>query len=412
MSDSAENVSEHSDRLWIVSELYFPEETSTGYYMTRVAEGLADDFDVHAVSGYPNYLYRNTSAASFEIRNKVSIHRLKSTRLDKNSIPKKALNMLTFGLAVFFFGISNFKRGDNVLVVTTPPTLPFFVSIISLFKGLKMTLLVHDTYPEILAASGKLKRDSFFFGLLQSIKNWIYKMSAGIIVVGRDMERLARRQTVGLETRIVTIPNWAELETVAPDEALGEKFKLSLGLTGKFVVIYAGNMGYPNDIETIVDAADMLRDESQIHFVFLGTGAKLKWLRNRIEKLQLNNVTLLDPRPREEQREFLNGCDIGIVSLVVDMKGVSVPSRTYNLLAAGKPILGLVDAESEVGELIREEGVGFLASHGRPAELSEAIRKISRIPTELSKMGVAARKLAVERFNRDVAIKAYRQFLL
>ena len=411
MSDSPAKSSDTRNRLWIVSELYFPEETSTGYYMTRIAEGLAGESEVHAVSGYPNYLYKRSKAAAFETRNGVSIHRLRSTRLDKNSIPKKALNMLTFGLSVLFFGMTRFETGDRVLVVTTPPTLPFFVSIISMLKGLKMILLVHDTYPEILVASGKMKKESPIFGLLQSVKNWIYKMSAGIIVVGRDMERLAREQTKGLETPIVTIPNWAELETVQPDESRGENFRRGLGLSGKFILLYAGNMGYPNDLETIIEAADLLRDEAEIKFVFLGTGAKRQWLRNRITELALDNVILLDPRPREDQTEFLNGCDVGIVSLVEEMKGVSVPSRTYNLLASGKPILALVDSESEIGELIREEEIGFLAGHNGPKNLAEKIRKISRNPELLRQMGVKAREIAVERFNKDEALRAYRKFL-
>jgi glycosyltransferase involved in cell wall biosynthesis len=411
MSDIESVKTKPSRRLWVVSELYYPEETSTGYYMTRIAEGLADDFDVHAVSGFPNYLYKEKFAPAFEIRNQVSIHRLWSTRLDKNRIPLKALNMLTFGIAVLLFGLRRFKRGDRVLVVTTPPTIQFSTAIVSLLKGLGMTLLVHDTYPEILHASGKLSKDSWVYSLLQSVKNWTYKMAEGVIVVGRDMEELASSQTRGLETRIVEIPNWAELETVFPDEHAGRAFRSRNGLTDEFVIMYAGNMGYPNDLETILEAATLLKGDDGIRFVFLGGGAKRDWLEKSVSQLGLRNVSLLPPQPREEQRGFLNSCDIGVVSLVPSMTGVSVPSRTYNLMAAGKPILGIVDPQSEVGRLILEDGLGVLIPHGGSEELADWARKASIEREGIGKMGALARTIVVDRFNQESAIDRYRRFM-
>lgn len=411
MSETSSDKSTKLRRLWVVSELYFPEETSTGYYMTRIAEGLADNFETHAVSGYPNYLYKGSKVPRFEVRNRVSIHRLFSTRFDKNSIPLKALNMLTFGLAVFIFALHRFKTGDRVLVVTTPPTIPFFIAIASLIKGLGMTLLIHDTYPEILHASGKMSKDSFAFSLLQSIKNWIYKLAEGIIVVGRDMEELVRKQTSGLDARIVNIPNWAELETVFPDEVAGREFRDANGLGDAFVVLYAGNMGYPNDLETIVDAATILRSDERFKFVFLGGGAKLSFLKASIENRDLRNVLILPPHPRHEQNRFLNSCDLGVVSLVNEMTGVSVPSRTYNLLATGKPILGIVDYESEVGRLIKEEQIGFLVQHGNAQELVRVLLDVISHKRDLEEMGHRARESAVRNFNSEKALDRYRQFL-
>jgi colanic acid biosynthesis glycosyl transferase WcaI len=411
MSDPTLKNRRRSRRLWVVTELYFPEETSTGYYMTRIAEGLTADFDVHAVAGFPNYLYKGEKAPGFEIRDDVSIHRLRATRFDKNSIPLKALNMLTFSIAVLIFALRRFQRGDRVLVVTTPPILPFFVALAALLKGVGMTLLVHDTYPEILSASGKVNTRSPLFSFLQSAKNWIYKMAEGIIVVGRDMESLARKQTAGLDSRITWISNWAELETVFPDKDSATNFRTKHGLEEKFVILYAGNMGYPNDLETIVLAAEKLKSEKTVQFVFLGAGAKLRWLKERIESHSLTNVTILDPRPRTEQNEFLNGCDIGIVSLVDRMKGVSVPSRTYNLLAAGKPILGIVDPESEVGFVIRENEVGFLIRHGHPEDLVDAVMTGLKNPETLAEMGRKGRELALRNFNQESALEEYRRFL-
>src|SRR5215217_3504826 len=119
-------------RLWVVTELYYPEETSTGYYLTRIAEGLSEDFDVKALCGQPTYSARGTIAPKHEIHNGVEIFRVSGTTLDKDVILFRLLNMLTLGLSVFFHALQNFRQGDKVLVVTTPPSMPFVVALAAL----------------------------------------------------------------------------------------------------------------------------------------------------------------------------------------------------------------------------------------------------------------------------------------
>src|SRR4030095_5798188 len=95
-------------RLWVVTELYYPEETSTGYYLTRIAEGLANDFDVKVICGQPTYSARGPVAREQEVHKGVEIFRAAGTTLDKNVIPFRLLNMITLGMSVFFKGLSKF----------------------------------------------------------------------------------------------------------------------------------------------------------------------------------------------------------------------------------------------------------------------------------------------------------------
>ena len=176
--------------------------------------------------------------------------------------------MLTFGMSVILAGLVNFRRGDRTLVVTTPPLLPFAVALASLAKGAGYTLLIHDNYPEILFAVGKSDPHSLFARTASIANRWLYKSAEKIIVVGRDMRELVAKKTEGLEIPIDVIPNWAELETVKPSPREDNQLLKDLGLEKKFVVLYAGNMGYPNDIETIVSAAELLREMSITTFCF------------------------------------------------------------------------------------------------------------------------------------------------
>ncbi len=394
-------------RLWVITEVYYPEETSTGYYLTRIAEGLARDFDVKVLCGQPNYFARGSTAPKRECRKDVEIHRVSATRLDKDVIFFRLINMFTVSLSVLFKAVANLRKGDQVLVVTNPPSMPFIAAAASLIRGASYTLLIHDNYPEILIAAGKARESSLLTWFLNYCNRGLYKYASRIIVVGRDMRELVLRKSEGLDIPVETIPNWAELEVVHPTRRDDNKLLKELNLSDKFVFLYAGNMGYPNDLESIVRSAEKLREKPQFHFLFLGAGAKREWLEREVAEKGLENVTILPPQPRSEQTTFLNACDVAIVSLVRKMRGVSVPSRTYNILAAGKPILAMTEADSEVSRVISEENVGWVVPPGEPDELSETILEIFAQRNELPAMGERARKAALQKYSMEVAIARY-----
>jgi len=400
----------HSEktRLWVISELYYPEETSTGYYLTRIAEGLADDFDVKVLCGQPNYSVRGTTASKREKHNGVEIFRAAGTTLDKNVIIFRIINMLSLSTTIFFKAAFYFRRGDRVLVVTTPPLMPLIAAFASLLRGAGYTLLIHDNYPEILVAVNKIKKNSYFANAVDFCNRWLYKYAAKIIVVGRDMKELVERKSAGLDVPIVTIPNWAELESVAPMQKKDNLLLIQLGLNEKFVFLYAGNMGHPNDLESIVECAQKLLGESGIHFLFLGAGVKRPWLEKQVKDRLLTNITVLEPRPRSEQTDFLNACDTAFVSLVGKMYGVSMPSRTYNILAAGKPIIALAERESELARVIEEEMVGWVVPPGDPDALLSVIKIAVNSRHDLCQMGERARKSAEIKYSLEKALERYR----
>jgi colanic acid biosynthesis glycosyl transferase WcaI len=398
-------------RLWVVTELYYPEMTSTGYYLTQIAEGLAGDFDVKVICGQPNYSARGVVAPKHEVHNDVEIFRAFGTTLDKNVIIFRLINMLTISVSVFFKALMKFQKGDKVLVVTTPPSMPFITALASLVKGAEHVLLIHDNYPEILIAVGKSSENSLFVKTLNFFNRWLYKYAAKIIVVGRDMKELVTQKTAGLDIPIVTIPNWAELETVSPAARQTNSLLDELGLLDKFVFLYAGNMGHPNDLESILHCAERLKERPEVHFIFLGTGVKKGWLISKIREKRLDNITVLDPKPRTEQTVFLNACDVALVSLVTKMWGVSMPSRTYNILAAGKPILALTEKASELARVVEEDEVGWVVPPCEPGKLFDTINEIVDGRNQLAGIGARARKAALERYSLRTAVEDYRSAL-
>ncbi len=397
--------------LWVLTEVYYPEEMSTGYYLTSIAEHLAKSRKVNVITGQPKHMARGIRAPKRETHNGVDIFRAWGTTLDKNVMAFRLINMLTIGLSIFLYSLRHFKQGDQVLVVTAPPSLPVTTALAALMKGASYTLLVQDSYPEILVAVGSAKPDSAFVSFVHRVNRWVYKHAAKIIVMGRDMNELFQKKTAGLDIPIVTIPNWADLETIEPLPRDDNALLKELALEDKFVLLYAGNIGHPTDVETIIATADRLRDREELHFLFIGAGVKKRWLDETVKKRELDNVTVLAYRPRSEQTVFLNACDVGLVALIKGMWGTAMPSRTYNIMAAGKPIIALTDEGSELARVIDEDGIGWHLRPGDPEALERAILGAFDARAHLAAMGKRARTAAEAKYSTAAACEAYREAL-
>ena len=401
-------------KLWIITELYYPENNQTGYYMTRIGEGLTDVFDVKIICGQPNYSVRGTIAPKHEIHKDVEIFRVRGTTLDKNVLIFRLINMLTHGCSVFFNAILKIKKDDEVLTVSAPPSLPFLSALAAKIKGVEYSLIIQDKYPETIIAVKKAGSDSILIKLFNQLNQWLYSEAKKIIVVGRDMQELVKSQLKPgkiQENKIAVIPNWAALEEIEPRQKKENKLLKKLNVSDKFIFLYAGNMGHPQDVESIIKCAEKLRDHSDIRFLFIGNGVKRKWIENEITENHLTNVLLLDPLPREEQTLFLNACDVGFVSLVSKMFGVAMPSRTYNLLAAGKPILALTETNSEVERVINEDNVGWVVPTENPDLLLNKILEIYAQKNILPEMKSKARKIAELKYNAELSIEKYKRVL-
>ena len=411
MSDSGNQKKKIKKRLWVVTELYYPENNQTGYYMTGIAEGLTAKYDVKVICGQPNYAARGTRAPKNDDHREVEIFRVWSTTLNKDVLAFRLINMLTQGAAMFFKSLGKFDKNENVLVVSAPPTLPFVTALAAKLRRAEYILIIQDKYPETLAAVGKLKADSFFFRLLNHFNGWLYSGAKKIIVVGRDMRELVNRQLSdnNESTPVEVIQNWASLEEIEPAERSDNELLQNLNLLDKFVFLYAGNMGHPQDIESIVECAKKLKNDGRFHFLFIGSGVKRKWLEREVIGGKLDNVTILDPKPRSEQKLFLNACDVGFVSLVNKMRGVAMPSRTYNILAAGKPVLALTEDNSEVVKVIEEDRVGWFVPPCEPDRLLQMIYKIYEERDKIPEMAVRARNAALHKYSMTVAVKKYRE---
>jgi len=398
-------------KLWIISEVYYPEEIGTGYYLTRLAEGLAKRYDVNVLCSQPTYSARGLSAPWREMHNDVSIQRCPGTTFNKDVIVLRLVNVVTISLSLFLWALMSIRKSDVVIAVTNPPLLPFLIAIVCRLRRAKFILRVDDVYPEALIATGLARSESVIVRLLASMTRRLYRSVDQIVVMGRDMERLARKKLSGTPKQISVIPNWADVALVMPASKANNTLVTELGLADKFIVQCAGNMGRAQGVENMLRAAELLKDQQNIHFLFIGGGAKRRWMENEVQQKRLHNVTLLDQRPRSDQPNFLNACDIAMVSLLPGITGAGVPSRLYNIMAAGKPVLAVTGLDSEVALVVDEESLGWCVHPDQPSELAEAILEAKANPSRLLQMGELARAVAEKKYSPEHIIETYARLI-
>ncbi|MBJ7498543.1 MAG: glycosyltransferase family 4 protein [Sphingopyxis sp.] len=400
-------------RLWVVSELYYPEQTSTGYFLTRIAEGLATSMPVEVVCGQPTYSEHGVRAPAREERGGVRIHRVRATHFGKDRLLMRALNIVTLTLSVAWFALFHFRRGDRLLIVTNPPTLPPLVGLIARWKGMDAHLLVHDVYPEVLAATGFMRRDSLPYRLLERLFSATFALYGSIVVLGRDMADLVHQKLRGAHRRITIIPNWGDVDEVVPLVREENPFFDLNRIDAPCVIQFSGNIGRTHDVETIIAAARRLGTRDDILFVFAGYGGKTDVIGQAIASGELPNIRLLPRQPRELLGPMLASATATIISFVDEMKGLSVPSRMYNVLSAGTPIIAIADADSELALVVGEEKAGWVLPTGDAEALLTLIMRIASPAgaEEAARFGANGRAAVEARYTFESVVARFRSLI-
>lgn len=393
----------------VISELYYPEQNATGHFLTGIAEGLVHEkCSVSVLCAQPSYNQRGTKAPWVEEHHGVSIRRCWSTTCDPKKTWGRLLNFATTSLSIGWRALFLIKRGDGVLVVTNPPLLPFLVRMVCWLKGAKFVLLVHDVYPDVFAPLGLMQPSHPVYRMMSWVNGKLYAAADRVVALGRDMARLVEGKSKG-RAQVSVIPNWGDVDVITPTPKVENTLLQELNLTDKFVVHYSGNHGRTHDLLSLIEAANLLKDEPDIYFLFIGEGSGKAEAVARAETLGLNNVTFRTFVDRSELNTSLNASDVSVVAFKKGMAGISVPSRLYNLMAAGKPILAVVDDDSEVADVIREANIGVTVPPESPALLAEQIMTLKNDLASRAQMAKNSRNEAVAKYSYEAIKQQYRQ---
>lgn len=346
-------------KLWIATELFYPEETSTSFILTKIANKLSAKYSVEVVCGDPVYDKQN-KGDSFTINPDVTIHRIKGLKGDKNSLISRSFRFLFLSFALFFYLLKNVKKGEKVFIVTNPAPLILLISVLKSLKKIKLVILVHDVFPENTIPAGIIKsKNSLVYKILKLIFDKSYAKADELIVLGRDMQEIVANKTKRFKNppKINIIENWGDTENIYP-LLKNEVFEINSPIKDKIIFQYAGNLGRVQGLKDLLKVVQQVKNERLV-FYFVGEGAVKQEMIKYVESHKMKNVYFGDAYSRDEQITVLNKADFAFVSLAEGMLGLGVPSKTYNILAAGKPILYIGEENSEISMLVKENNIGF-----------------------------------------------------
>lgn len=385
--------------LWVISELFYPEETSTGYIMTEIANALTVKYEVKVICGPEVYDAKKKRDETSKQRLDSSIQLLRVKGIDENkkSSLSRAKKFILISKQLFKVAKKNVKEGDVVFMVSNPFPLILSMAKLKRTRNFRLVMLVHDVFPEGLLLRFHIK--GFIAKLLMNKFNYSYAKADTLISLGRDMCDLLGRKTEG-KTDIVQIENWADIENIHPIERRPEK---------KIVLQYAGNIGRAQGIQEIIEYVKEAKNP-QLRFDIWGTGTMEDSLKRYVNENGMQDaVSFKGPYFRSQQEQVLNACDIALVSLNKNMYGRGVPSKTYNILGAGKPVLYIGPANTEIGLMVEEEGVGFAYTNEEKDKIVVFLRTLK--PEVLSGMGSKARAVAEQKYSELLILEKFRNVI-
>ena len=389
--------------IFIVSEYVDPQVNSTGYYWSKIINGISVVFsDVAVICPKSS----KTEQYSFE-SNRVSIYPIPESSYKKNHLLFRLFGLLNLSFKFFIKILQQVRKNDLIFSGTNPIFLLLCIALSKKFIHFKWVLLVHDVFPNNLAAAGILKKSNPFYRLLDRLFSWAYRSADALIVIGRDMEALFRQKQI--TSQLIYQPNWVNKSEIIPINRKQSAVIQGLGWNNKVVFQFFGNAGRLQGIDNLLNAIAKVMDP-RAAFLFIGEGSEFEMIQQFAKAYPHLPVALIANADLDSRNAGLAACDVAMVSLMAGMQGIGVPSKSYFSLAADRPILGVVDANSEVAQMIRQyEDIGWHCDPDKPQELAALIDAICKVDLSLN-IG-KARTLMEEQYDEAPAIEKYFEIL-
>lgn len=375
-------------KVLLFSQYFWPES----FRINEVVESLLEvGCEVTVLTGQPNYPHGKTFAGyralhvSQELHAKgYTIHRVPLIPRGKANAIGLIFNYLSFVLSSAVIGPFVLRRQKFDLIFVCGMS-PFTQSVSAIWLGrlkqAKVVIWVQDLWPESLEATGFIKNKSVL-NAVGSVVSWIYRHCDLLLVQSKGF--FSSVQNMAGKTPIKYHPNPGELAfTHSTDSAQTP----SLSLNNGFNVVFAGNLGTVQALDTVLEAADQLKEHADINFVLVGSGSLTTWLESEIKRRNLQNVSMPGRFPVEAMPSILGQASALLVSLCRDpIISKTIPSKIQVYLAAGKPIIASLNGEG--ARVVEESGAGIGCSAQDATALAQAILKLHALPAqELELMG-------------------------
>jgi colanic acid biosynthesis glycosyl transferase WcaI len=395
--------------------IQFPPDTNpTGNLMAHVGEGLlAYGHAVSVLTAFPHYAgfrvwegYRGKLAAREHYRGMDVLRLWVYASGNKQRMLHRLASYLSFNALATVANLFSRRRYDLMLC----PNGSFFTGIAAFVSGgpkrIPFIYNVQDLYPDVPVKAGQL-RNRTAIAALEQMERFMYRTSAHISVITPSFRESLLQKGIPAE-KVTVIPNFVDTEFIRPLPREND-FRAQQGLNGTFVIMHAGNLGYVYDLETMLEAAARLRQHSDILFLIVGEGVAKAGLEQKARELALENVRFLPYQPLEWLPWMRATADVQVSLYKPGAATDSMPSKVYEIMASGRPLLASAEATSDVRRLIETTGCGIAVNPQHVEELTEAILMLYRDPALRAEMGRNGRQHAEQDYSKQVVTRRYHE---
>lgn len=407
-------------KLLVYAHYYYPDVASTGQILTELCEGMKDTFDITVICVVPSYTGKieekyKTQRIYKENINGINIVRVRVPEFEKSNKVSRIKNLLAY----FFNSLIatlKIEKQDYIFTISQPPILGGILGVLGkCIKGGKLIYNIQDFNPEQTMAVGYAK-NKLLLNTVMMIDKFSCKQSNEVIVVGRDMQEALRNRFNNKKVPENTfINNWIDEKEIYPLNENHPKivaFKEKYNLQDKFIIMYSGNIGLYYDLENIIKIIAKFNGREDVVFAFVGDGTVKQEIENYATENKLSNVTFIPYQDKADLVYSLNSADIHWVVNAKGIKGVSVPSKLYGVMAAGKPVLGVLDEGSEARLIVDECNCGVCTEPGNYDEIYNKIEYILNNKEKVKGLGENGRKYLEKNLTKEVSINKYKNTIL
>jgi colanic acid biosynthesis glycosyl transferase WcaI len=335
----------------------------------------------------------------------VRVERVATPAWVKRTMVGRALWQFTSAMAFALLALRQ-PRHDLALLYSPPLPLGLSAWVLRRFRRTPFIVNVQDLFPQSVIDLGLLK-NPVIIKAFRMMERFIYKRAAHVTVhSSSNRDHVVRNG--GRADRTTVVPNWVDTVLITPGDR-ANAFRARNGLGDAFVLSFGGIIGYSQDLDTVIDAAALTSDDTNMLWLIVGDGVEKPRLEAKAQEMGLKNVRFLPMIPREEYAEMLQASDVGLVTLHANVKTPVVPSKITSIMAAGIPVLAAMPGEGDAAALIREAQAGVCVAPQDPQALAEAARQLSSDAELGRKMGRQGREYAETSLSIESAVAQYEQ---
>ncbi|GAA3984017.1 glycosyltransferase family 4 protein [Comamonas faecalis] len=396
-------------RVLLLTQWFDPEPTFKGLLFAR--ELVQQGFEVEVLTGFPNYpggkIYPGYKIKWLqrEVVDGVHITRVPLYPNHDQSAIKRVINYASFAASSLFYGLFMAKRANVIYAYHPPLTVGVTAGLIRLLRRIPVVYDIQDMWPDTLRATGMLN-NAKALNVVAMVCRWVYRHMDHIVVLSPGFKRLLLERGVP-ERKLEVIYNWADEAALSTPSSQGD-LPLALADATQFRILFAGNMGKAQALDTVLDAARLLQERSApVRWVMLGSGVEVPRLKQRAADMGLRNLVFLPAVPMAEVGRYLEAADALLVHLRKDpLFEITIPSKTQAYMAVGKPLLMAVDGDA--ADLVRQSGGGVVAESENAQALAAAAETLSKAPADvLAKMGGNAKQFYAEHLAIEVGVQKF-----